>query len=78
MKSFKPAERHALPNQVVQAVANITIYNDAANDPGAFGYLRLLPRIRRFSRVVGIGRYIGHANKVSAFVWSEYPNPKAA
>jgi hypothetical protein len=82
MKSFKPSECHALPNQVVQFVVTRTIYNDAANDRGAYGYLRSIPRIRRVSRLVGEGRYLGDASRVNAFVWSNYPEypeyPEAA
>lgn len=76
MKSFKPSECHALPNQVVQFVVTrtiYTIYNDAVNDRGAYGYLRSIPRIRRVRRLVGEGRYLGDASRVTAFVWSNYP-----
>jgi hypothetical protein len=69
MKRSKPSERNARTNQVVSIVAVRTIHQVAANDRGAFSYLRLRPSVTRIERVVGKGQYLGDGKKVSAFVW---------
>lgn len=69
MKRSKPSERNARPNQVVSIVAVQTIHKEAANDRGAFSYLKSRSSVTRIARVVGRGRYIGVEKKVSAFVW---------
>jgi len=69
MKRSKPSERHARTNQVVSILAIRTIKNEAANDKGAFPYLRSRPSFTRVERVVGRGQYLGDGRKVSAFVW---------
>jgi len=69
MKHIKPTERHAFPSKVVSVVA-VTIHkNNAANDKGAFSYLKSRPSVTRVERVVGTGQYCGYGKKVSAFVW---------
>jgi hypothetical protein len=69
MKSAKPSDRHARPNQVIQIVATRTIRNEASNDKGAFQYLKSRPPIRRIKHLVGKGQYLGYKNQITAFVW---------
>lgn len=69
MKRIKPSERSARPNQVVSIVAVHTIHKEAANDRGAFSYLKSRPSVTCIERVVGTGQYLGFGKKVSVFVW---------
>lgn len=69
MKRIKPSERHARTNQVVSITAVSIIHTKAANDRGAFSYLKSRPSVMRVERVIGRGQYLGDGKKVSAFVW---------
>lgn len=69
MKSVKPSDRHARPNQVIQIIATRTIRNEAANDKGAFQHQRSRPPFRRVKYLVGRGQYLGDKNQITAFVW---------
>ncbi len=71
MKKAKPSDRHAKPNTVIQIVAIRNIRNEAANDKGAFQYLKSKPVIRQIKHLVGKGQYVGDNNKINAFVWLE-------
>lgn len=69
MKRINPSERNARPMQVVSIVAVSKIHTAAANDRGAFSYLKSRPPVTRIKRVVGKGQYLGFNRKVTAFVW---------
>jgi len=70
MKRIKPTERYAFPNKVVSIVAVRTLHpKEAANDRGAYSYLKARPSVTRVERVVGNGVYFGFEKEVSAFVW---------
>ena len=71
MKRFKPTERHARPNQVVQIQTRLTIKSSAVNDKGAFQYLKSPPPPKLLKIVIGKGRYVGDTNCITAFVWSD-------
>ena len=71
MKRFNTSERHARPNQVVQIQTSLTIKSPAANDKGAFQYLRKQPSVRHLKLVIGHGKYLGDINCVTAFVWTD-------
>ena len=80
MKRFNPAERNAFTNQFVSITAVSIIHTNAANDRGAFSYLKTRPSITRIEHVVGKGQYLGDGKSVSAFVWLDESTvlPKAA
>jgi hypothetical protein len=80
MKRFNPSERNAFTNQFVSITAVSIIHTKAANDRGAFSYLKKRPSVTRVERVVGKGQYLGDGKTVSAFVWLEESTalPKAA
>lgn len=69
MKHINPSERHARPNQLVSIVATSIIHTEAANDRGAYQFLKARPSVTRVVRVIGKGQYLGSKNKVRAFVW---------
>ena len=69
MKRVKLTDRHAKPNAVIQIVAIRTSRNEAANDRGAFQYLKSRPAVRQIKQLVGKGKYVGDNNRITAFVW---------
>jgi hypothetical protein len=69
MKRFKPSERNARPNQVIQIQARFTIRSQASSERGAFQYLKSQPPTKHLKLVIGKGQYIGDLNCINAFVW---------
>ena len=66
MKSFKSAERHALPNQVVSVVETRTFYNPVAKARGANQYQRLRPFKRHIEFLINEIRLIGEGTRTTA------------